>query len=803
MDKRLIVLDESGEFNTGKSAFIGGVVIDDFDDSVDVHSKMMSELENMYIGIVRSANRFMPMNYELIYPQSIHINSEKVFRKDSGTEIGINQVDRGLKSQVQKALGYLRGELIQKTLSYLENYSYHLYAYIYRGDDVSEKGKTNLTDLDKADNLYERMAVLTLYNQIIFNLNPIADLYYLDLATRSIPVQSAGEETEMAHTKNYNRTFYHITEESFYRVALSTKLSELKYEERFANVSFDLNVQSINYFGQTDTTPIHYMGDIICGYIGDVIHGKLEYDRIEEVHDSLKQPIEIRYYDKADLYYGEMINAVNNHDMKTYFSLRYDFMSESLPGEKYYKEHWISKIDRELNSRIENDAAFCEDIAQSMPEIYEYCDGLMGGITDGFEKGTYIAKKVVKIYRKLLEKNTFRSAAFAGRYYFRFLDILMRGYNHRGYVRDNLKLIKECREYRKYVSMEEYLEHLQGAAEYYFNSMQYRAVEEDYKRKVLPKLNFSKAEESFVEASPLTRFQEAMETLVGSDDEQEIYEISGKVYSTLGRACAFLDSAGAELFFNKALEEFDQDKANREKTIIYLMHYYISSYQKSANEARRAEYRKKYEDCAENLFGTKDSLEQMEKILSVLEKEGDDPYGARFDLYCFLKAEYVFALNLQGEMDFSEDTKSKTELIACMNRVYLFVKKRTLEHMNDHPWELILMNLYKLAFGLTESKKVNIKEEILETILEKAMTIIAKFNDGPKMAAIRMHFLLGIKKNQDVKTLEELHLGTPYEEQVKKDITALTLIPGFEKLQEMTVEELRRLLEKKVTYMYE
>lgn len=243
---RVVAFDEMGEFERRDSGirFVGGYS-GDFSNVDDEQEK----IEKLLIRICDDFNQNqIPDNklIKVVYPNSLH-NSGSVFFKEEIVKntviknadiVPLSEKERqnyhNLEKQFKK---YLEEQVIQ----YITEKNYQLFAFIdpYVNEDYKEMNmaNSNIVDLNKGTNLYERMAILTLYNHVFYSLAQDVQEYRFELPTRTLngAEDEWGYEVYQNNKGEVKRT---ITNKSTYKTAISVMLFEKSREQNKLNTDY-------------------------------------------------------------------------------------------------------------------------------------------------------------------------------------------------------------------------------------------------------------------------------------------------------------------------------------------------------------------------------------------------------------------------------------------------------------------------------------------------------------------------------------------------------------------------------------
>jgi hypothetical protein len=675
------------------------------------------------------------------------------------------------------------------------------------------------------------MLVCAIENAFLYDPACGTDQIVLRVATRSLIRQGQDEEyEELYHANRVNKnTIYAITQTDFIKASLMHSLTTDIGSRR--DWMADISAQSIRYeqgrLPEKDWERMKkdqaflYLADIVSGYVAwkfrkgmdfmaapEEIEGKL----VSKAQSFALDGWDLRFFSNADRRYRSMIEAMELGELVHFYELAYDFehRQEIRSGDArrkgpevniYYRNTLVKRLEEKLDVRIAEDEAYREQFINRLPEFCSVTDGYMGKRENEYEKGYFIAGKLYNLLFSEQVRGSFRSKAYFGQQAFRLSDILIRGGNHRGLVSETEQYIAVCEEYRQYVGVEEYLDHLLRMVQEYFNNMDYQKVIEIYQKNILGSFRNGQWDFSRVE-----KLKEALRGLCG--DRRQSLLVLGKLYSTFAQALAFKGNVSAESFFRKALEEMEDDPGNADITRSYLMHFYLDQLERCGNEDPcRDEWCGKYETEAKVYFGTETEAidipvlkKQFETVMFLLKKNSE----LRFALYLYLKALRVIYSDRFGGEDAYRELIQKIE-----------AKIREFTGTIDdliHPWELIYINLWQI---LTKAG------EDADYCRERLLTRNRYRKNGPTIAAIVAGFRLFVLPQEGLPVDgEQDATGTdrgilPLDRENAKLLTQISGLENCEWLGELPkegeelspeaqqeMEMVRKRLGEVLTYMY-
>lgn len=794
---RIIAMDEMGNFEKRDKGvrLLGGYVLEgEYQEEKDGIEEFLNELCDKY---TRIAQQKFP-KCKIKYPKSLHGSGALLFEPElkGGEELWIKMnrwnLDKNTRDSVSEEENKIWNDMQLDVLEYLKNRNCKLFMYLdpYTGGgfDENPQSTSNITNVQHAANRYERMALQAIYQQVFYSLQPDAKEYIFELATRSLPLN---KENEIYDKEEYDKLYFdnngnaQITNTSTYKTAISTMLYE---KSIFNDAKYEFNVKPINYdmADTKPTTPFLYIADIICSYMKKMFVEDLKVnlrvvdnqvssdDLINMVKDNSENNLEIFVYSKADVIYRKMVEAIKNHRIVDYYGYLYEMMElkddveeENVQGcmtletdnvnirtyKKFYLENWIEGLNKSITDKLEKDDNEKRIFRSMINDYVAYVEGYMGSREISYEKGFFIAEKLLgHVEAQSQWKNQFKIL-------FKLYDIKLRGYNHRGSI-DNVRLCAEkCNLYKAYVSTEEYVLHILRVIEYYLNSFRFNEALEESSR--LIKVG-EKLEDTYKEVYSTS--EEVAKSILGDVNPVQSGQLTivGKIYSNLGQVYAFLrDYENSRKMFEKALEKFSIGTDDYKITQSYYLHLFIDN-------NKMHEYNKE----SVFYFGSDNIKEQL---LNAVE------YNA-YAIYVFIKAYRKFYVQDYLNRDILEDIISIISSIDSSRRT-------------SHPWELIYKNLSEC---LLIAENANTKKKIEYTELadkyaakcqacnQNADTTIDLIQINAKLEFMNMKGMIkeeGVVENLDAKEIRNCEKFLNCEAPIR-------------------YKQLKQFLDDKITYMY-
>ncbi len=764
---RIIALDEMGDFENRKNGvrFVGGFICEVNNREFESR-KIERFLKNCCLRFNDGYVRDKHLEYHIVYPNSLH-GSGDVFFKMNPFYDGKKSKRKWLKLPKEMNDAYLEAKkefhfFLQKEVTcYFNKNNYQIYAFIYpyiKNDYMEKTGETNLLDMNQGSNLYERMAILSLYNQVFYYVGEESEEYDFEIATRTLNYRNASDERMyQVYINSAGQKKSSITNTSTFKTAFSTMLYEKQKNKKFQDAGYFFHVASVNYNNEhIGTTPFLYLADIACGCIRTCIQKKFMIGINTKVNritsNGLLQIMrewgyQFRIYGMPEIYFRSMIEAVKNVQIAEYYAQQYELDHMEEEYQILYKNYWEKKLTDYFEKMFHDNEDYRQLFYNRMSLYYAEIEQYMGYRKVFYEKGMYIASQL----RNCLEKS--ENFQEKGKYMFRMNDVILRGYSHRGAIEGIRKSIIECEKYKNDVDAEEYITHSLRVLNFYFNAM-------DYNQVLISGLSMVKLVSHMKKAYKMVRdmSQELSQEIISSPNVtiDVNYIVSGRLYSIIGQAYGFLKQyENAKYYFEMALKEFSNDIANYSITLSYYLHLMI------ANKKQEA-----YERLAVKYFDGKITLE--EQLAYVAEK---DDYA----LFVFIKAFRVF---------YAKDAKYYGVLKELLE---LIQNKKT----DSHPWELIYKNLYESVLSLETMEGV----EKYEYLRKRAVNCI-KYPDST-IIMIQMAFEAEQIANSDSGAYQKMAEDYFDKERIR-------ICRYFGKVTDkITFRKMMEIFKEKITYMYE
>ncbi|MBP3808164.1 MAG: hypothetical protein ILA13_07115 [Eubacterium sp.] len=844
---RIISLDESGEFERFLSddiRFIGGLIIDkplpENAKTDNIVANVRKEIRSELTRLTDEYNRlleekgFLFEDKEVIvkYPESLHMSDSNTYYSKDG--VGIKKAKLEKKLRAEEILPFSMW-MKERSMEFIKEMGYGIYAYIYPfGDNfINVEGvESNLGAADYASHLYSRMSTVSMFNTVFYMFDDSFTDYSLQFAQRSLVFSGLTNDRErevnQGLSKEYAKhivvekgpndrekksTIYTITNVASYRTSLTDEIYSVNVSDSYKNKGYYMDIESIDYSGRKDMA-IHYLTDILCSYIRntiDRINGKTEIynDVAETLRDDLQELIgegivDIRFYSKADAYYRNIYRYYMLGNLAKAFDAEFDFrlVSSSVDGSedadyvrenilsKYYEVEFLPKLD-DYQEVLLQDERYYSDVITRFDEFVSYAERFMGKDGNfGYSRGLYIAERLYEYFDKMktIEMDKSRENRVVldrklGEITFRLNDIIMRGLNHRGVVRDLLPVIDTCKANRMYVSPVDYINFKTRAAQYYFNSFEFEKVKNLFIDDVKPGVISILENKTIDDAGSKSLIEQLEHVYAGlTGIESGSAGISGKIYSTLGQAYGFMgDYDISEKWFIASLEKWSGDLDNQNITLSYLMNLYADSKNREGYEKYAKEYfgyfDTKGHDCGS-------AITQLE----VLRDAYENRQFIRYALAVYVKAFYNIYLTDASSSDFAKLKELIYDIETNKNAVAGQASRNRYDDTNNDPWQRIYKYLYLIAKSFGD-------EEVAAEYAERVFECV---EGDATISVMQLDFELLLQSEVDG-TLFNEYLETSRIDGVKG---YLQEFPCFDGILDMTVSEAKRLLETKLNYMY-
>lgn len=696
----------------------------------------------------------MDSKWKIIYPLSAHA-SDCVFFREEVTNESNKKVYKpywGRKNNDEKVLYtgrpfvnrnqsfYLNWEnffheYIQKVvLCYLKIKKAKSFCFMYPEKQIAQNDRreSNILNFTSGANLYEYMAQAAVMNEIMFYPEHTYGRYTLELATRSQKKSKMGDSVPNYST---GKKMAYITDKGTYRTAIVNMLNMLSWSEAYKKVQYDVDVESIKYSDyednncvgiplDSDQTPFHYLSDIVCKGIREKItqillkQGSVSKTMIALAESQTDIPIEIRVLGEADLLYRRMIAALHEYKLADYYGYWYELqnLKDRHGYSDFYIEYWVKKKLEPMREEYMRSRAQANEIINYLPYGYEYAKNLI--MKEEYEKSLFVAEKIREALQDNQNKNQktfvdfFENASFLNLIRFRFNGIVLRGYNHRGEIDGAIRIIDECEKSASHVSPEEYLDFTVCTIQFFFNTFQYTKITSRY-APLVTGMNMKNgnseqnSQQLFMNKSPLEQMSNILSEIqeqaaIKTEDKVPLgnmhMTVSGRIHSSLAQAYSFaqnqidLADTWAEKRFNGALDIFSDDKGNRDITLCHYLHYLIMNGKLDDFELKSPAY------FEEKTF----DLKAYKKVI---------PGGRlRFAIYLYIKAFWKFYSTEKNRSLFEE--------------ILTDIKAVDEKFQKEHPWQLIYMNLYKIAKKYNmENELDGLRKKVHSCVEEKSFTV--------------------------------------------------------------------------------
>lgn len=736
----VLSIDESGRFekqiNEKKEdiLFVGGILFQNLNDK----NQEETRIKRFLIEITKEAQvelerRYPNQKFDIKYPNSFHMGSV-----DLGENIP--------KSIIRE----FREFIYLKLVKFLKRNEYKIICYIrdMHEDYTSGRQNSNIINDNKGGNLYERMVLQLIYNNIFYNLDTINEKeIVLNFATRKSAVSSDDFEAINEMNKlggvrvkdpESGTVLYEFSNTLGYKSAIATKLRENPIKNC---VNFDLNSYSINYKKENKNPDSLYLADIICGYLRSKFDQSKQTYGIKSLMETIKKetgsyPI-ITIEDKEEINstYNKLIQAINNKDFIEALLYKYEIEYSNSKFSDYYSEYLVNPLEERIKSLFNRG-----DFSNYLYKL----EILLSKSVDDESAKYNKAKYIIDYLWDIIESNEEVYNKIRKNYIYQLADCTIRALNHQGCLAKDIEKYREkCEsdEFKEYITIDEYINTQNRLATTYANSLMYEEA-----LKVL--------EEPLELIEEVKEYKSDIASLVGCKVRVDII---GKLYSSRGQFNAFLNrNIEAKECFEKALEEFGGSNPVTEG---YNLHNYICLGEKDL--------------FRENLESLAEGVNWVRKV----EKCND-----RYMLYIIIKGIYKLFMN---ELKI-KDAKKIKEAIDKKNK------------RNEHPWELIYRNLGLIFYELGEI-------ELFKDYIDESINCI----DKPVGTLLLIKYLNKFTKVLNLK--EEYDEKEKYDNKIKnlkKEFVTKCLDENedfknvFKDIENIEDSNLESYLLSKFTYMY-
>ncbi len=620
---RIVSLDETGTFehlwnqDNPKNEFrcIGGVYVDlplnkngkinndDLSDRINVELK---KIFNFFCESMEEFNKSI-RGYEVIMPDSLHLSNIALRDKATG-DIICRWIGKNIKDEDRERNNIrinFRNFIEEKTSSFVRDNHYKTYGYLLSMNQINidDVNPSNIVDYRVGANLYEEMVIRAVENNLFYDVEKEVKYASIRMATK---VFSPKKDEVGLYDLNKGGKGY-VTNTNFIKTALMHKINDISSLNKEIDISFA--VESIQYYKTDDNQEelaFHYLSDIICGilrnkYMFDGNHSRgfdklSEQALVDKSNELLDEGYSIRFMSEPDRMYNHMLECIYSGKLVNYYSIKYDFERRIIDKKpevqlvsKFYYDKLIPRLDNLLEKKLNSDSDYQDMIINKLPELYAQNNSLMGYVENKYEKGRFIALNMCKVLESV--KDRVRSPRYRDMYAFRFIDIVVRGENHRGEISNLKPLLEEIEQYGYAVGLEEYLEHKQRAIQLYFNSLNYSHIIKEYYKNVIG---------SYIDGrwnfSDIETLISSMRAISGNRNQGIL--IVGKIKSSLAQALAFERMPNDEIYFKEEIKEMEGDKGNTDITLSYMLHHFIDM----ATKGNWDKYKEKYEEYAAKYF---------------------------------------------------------------------------------------------------------------------------------------------------------------------------------------------------------
>ena len=766
----LMAIDEFGEFNkyTEGVRFVGGCkkVISEYEYESEKVTRFLKSICDNYNNSLKAKG----VSYRVVYPYSIHTSNITFFVPESDSNpnaknnkdaihIKIDGMDYvnilGRPDYLRPYVNEMRKLMRNLTVDFIKNNGYEMFAFMQIDDSFETNSKSNITDLNLGINLYERLAVLTVINNIYYSSESVGDSFFLDIAQMTAP--GSKEYSNLFTVNERNRLV--VTRTSTYKTALSTFLYDREGEIGSGTADYHLNVAEANYyFTDAAPTPFLYLADIACAIISNRLYQKFEVDTgknkekitgkgLAEIAQN--DGIAFRIYGQAEIIYKKMIESVRVKDFDRFYGYMYELKNiHDVNGvATFYLNSMVKQCEKYFVEKLKSEKNYRNDFSRKMPEMIRRIEEYMSHRNIKYEQGLFMAEKICGLAEEYADSNQ------KDRYLFVLNDMIMQGYNHRGAVDESRRLMAVCEKYKDGVTCEEYLDHVNKALNIHINNFEFDEALKKAKS-LVGSITQLKNTYFYIRKNVGQLGTELANTGLEDMASQERYALAGEIFSSVGQIYAFKRNySQATMYFQKALKEFERGDFNYNMTMSFYLLMLIDSDKKE-----------EYELLSGGYFGSNDIAEQCEKAIES---------GNNFMFSLFVKSYRAFY-----------NTKAN---IGLLKRMVKYVKEY--ENAYEHPWELIYKNIYESMYA----HKDEFDSDLLNDIRAHALLSESVFDTT----------ILIIQANSHLRFLELE--GKITDKKAMKIVPERNLdacVKTFDLEKDITLKELHKVLSNRVGFSY-
>lgn len=645
-----IALDEQGDFENieGKlenaPVFICGIIYDDNEDATDYDNekkRLPKYLKNVCLSV------------ECRYPQDLHYTTEE--NTNNGYKVA--RVKKKFSNTIKEYLE--QGTWNNSTIISEQRLGkYYIFASLrgkYGKKKLLADGISEAVKDDFASNLYVHMAEdvierLIFHNPIVSSINKIR----LELATRRVLLSGEDRTERMKQYEqlgfkavqrepgeNTGITEYLLTNHNNYRTALEREMLSCNKERILID---RIGVKSIYYKNQRSGMDFLYLADAICSLLGFEIQGNKPSEWIDQFYKrsyNINGNTEniIWAYDEVDDYFSRAWKYLEDKDYYRALSLTFDGSKYNSEMTSFYSEKWFKYISKSIDEQT--------DASAFSMAVKKYRESLLNNNLNQ-EKLVYIFEHLEKMSHNII----FASRKDESELYDLY-DGGLSAYIHNSNLSEAKICFEKIKQYAEYVATEAYLRTRNKMVVFLCDNLNfYAALILADENVTYHDLLSDMKKELFGES-----FTKALNHAIALSQRAQVY--------------AFLNDEKAERDFLAALEIMDEGTPDRYITQSYLLHYYLCQGLKD-----------KYEKLAVEYFGNKSLLiEQFNYIVKEGSKEKRAKFSMKYALYVYVKALYVFYLDvIPGKL---------LNKLKSIEKALYDISKKTEKQINGHPWEII------------------------------------------------------------------------------------------------------------------
>ncbi|MCR5339179.1 MAG: tetratricopeptide repeat protein [Lachnospiraceae bacterium] len=740
-----IALDEAGSFDSGmkegsfrgsRTTLIGGIAFDDKNAEDEVANERR-RIEAYYKRVMKAVKDSSGADVQ--FPVDLHKDPKSDNRKKEGA----------VKSRVADTIaefireGTYEGQPLKWKNAVLPDRkgAYYICAVVRSSRGKSRLKQTDLGEFFRdgcASNVYFHMVSETVEHFIFHNpLCPKEEHFRLDIATRESNDISDKKSRELYREQGFeNQAKSREEKKTSSSTSLGEALSKAGYTfsepdhpEHYQLMNADIfrtilteqmrscdrkkiqidsfYVAPIKYEYEKDGDKnklahedqvFLYLADSICAYLTYQIGDDDTAEVLRRAEELAGERTLVFAYDEADERLKNALRALELDKYNDALKETYRILAAGTSEAKIYKEKWIPFIENKIIAMVKEDRRSRE---RTSP-VFEAVLGLGNDYLSN-RVNTGEAFYVFKVLEKACGDFDDRYGYDEINYYLN--SIGLSAYCHKGEPKKAEEYFERCMKYAGAVKLEDHIN-----------------TRNQYATALGDMFQYEKAVEMIEGTIGLTQgLVELSKKTLGSQRELFGLQDMGRSYSQAGQFAAFLgDSESAEMYFNKAIESFGENKESIKRTDSYRLHALIDAGEKEEYVRGMVRYTER--------FGLREQLAYIQEI-------ADDG---------FLKIEYALYLYLKGLYNFVDPE----ELRLVWKDITAYIDSLKRSDRNGHPWEMIYKYLCLIALRVEDVQA----EERYENLLKQFFMGLAENKESALLQIItqsNLACIYGVKKDDE------------------------------------------------------